>query len=316
MAAKRRNEERARIDALPDIDVDPHSCESGVLLSDEIQFYVTHGKLIDPFVESNLKAAGYELTVGDEAILGGTYYALGDSAGSNKLKIPPFEVAVIKTGETVNLPRFMIARWNIRVAWAYKGLLWVGGPQVDPGFAGHLFCPLYNLSDKEVLLTKGDSIALIDFVKTTPFSSGKKYSSVGPKPYDRPPGRVIIDDYKIEDFKSALFSHGIEVKEGLNFIRNRVDFFITIVFAILAILLAAMVYVNFDGNQRRQAIPSSTEWGIGLWGALPLALSLFAVALSFMAYRAPSNPKIQKLLPFIVGTFLGAGVTTAILCIW
>ena len=48
------------------------------------------------------------------------------------------------------MPRFLIGRWNIRVTVAYKGLLWVGGPQVDPGWVGHLFCPIYNLSDQEV----------------------------------------------------------------------------------------------------------------------------------------------------------------------
>ena len=143
-----RKEERARIEKLCDVRVDPHPEVSGVLLSDEIEFYVTHGQLIEPFSDCNLKPAGYELTVGDEAILGGKSLRLNDH-DKRGLCIPPFEVAVVKTGETLNLPRFLIGRWNIRVYWAYKGLLWVGGPQVDPGYVGHLFCPLYNLSNKK-----------------------------------------------------------------------------------------------------------------------------------------------------------------------
>jgi hypothetical protein len=43
----------------------------------------------------------------------------------------------------------------------------VGGPQVDPGYQGKLFCPLYNLSNKTIKLRYGDTIAAIDFIRTT-----------------------------------------------------------------------------------------------------------------------------------------------------
>jgi deoxycytidine triphosphate deaminase len=140
------------------------------LLSDEIKFYVEKCKLIDPFDEESLKPAAYELRVGYEYAMDGKIKKLSDATGENFVEIPPFQVVVIKTMERVNLPRFMIARWNIRVRKAYDGLLWVGGPQVDPGYVGYLSCPIYNLSDKAVKLELGDNIAVIDFVKTTPFS--------------------------------------------------------------------------------------------------------------------------------------------------
>lgn len=105
----------------------------GVLLSDEIEYYVNKYKMIDPFKRENLKPAAYELTVGDEYSRGGERGKLCDEPGKNKIEIPPFEVVIIKTNERINLPRFIIARWNIRVRWAYEGLLWVGGPQVDSG---------------------------------------------------------------------------------------------------------------------------------------------------------------------------------------
>lgn len=83
--------------------------------------------------------------------------------------IPSYQVAIVQIRETLNLPKFLIGRWNIRVKRAYEGLLWVGGAQVDPGFRGHLCCPIYNLSNKEVRLEFGDTLAMIDFVVTTPF---------------------------------------------------------------------------------------------------------------------------------------------------
>ena len=201
MTAQKRRDEINRLRRFPILELDNHSEKKGVLLQDEIKFYVETGRLISPFDPRNLKPAAYELTVGDEAMLGGEPYSLGDTIKDGRLCIRPFEVVVIKTAETLNLPRFLIARWNIRVSWAYKGLVWVGGPQVDPGYVGNLFCPIYNLSNKDVWIKKGDAIAVMDFVKTTSFGleSTDEISR-----YRRPPKRVIIEDYGIDDFRSAL----------------------------------------------------------------------------------------------------------------
>jgi len=214
--ASKKQQEEKRLGGFPCPDVDVRGeIPTGALLSDEIEHYVSTCQLIDPFKEKRLKAAGYELAVGDEYVLGGERKELSISG---TIRIPPFNVVVIKTEETINLPRFLIARWNIRVKWAYEGLLWVGGPQVDPGWVGHLFCPIYNLSDKEVVLRPGDPIALIDFVTTTPFNPGKSL------PYRRPPKRVLLGEYG-QELKSALFT---EVGERIDRIetdtRNNVPF--------------------------------------------------------------------------------------------
>ena len=143
----------------------------------------------------------------------------------NTWLVKPFEVVVLQTAETICMPRYLIGRWNIKVTLAYKGLLWVGGPQVDPGWVGHLFCPIYNLSDHEVTIRCGDEIAVIDFVKTTPFDK----ASVGESEHDRypwPPKRVILEDYGIDDLKSALYHHVKErvdqMDEGVRAVEARV----------------------------------------------------------------------------------------------
>ncbi len=215
----------------------------GVLLSDEIEHYVGSFKMIDPFTTRNLKSAGYELTVGDEFVLGGKKEELKKDG---EIRIPPFNVVVIKTGETINLPRFLIARWNVRVRWAYEGLVWVGGPQVDPGWIGHLFCPLYNLSDKVVVLRYGDPIALMDFVTTTPFNAGKSVE------YPRPPKRVLLEEYRAAELRSALYSTlYIEAKRHIEEIEretgNKIDrleksmeFFVGTVLVIITVLFAVL----------------------------------------------------------------------------
>jgi deoxycytidine triphosphate deaminase len=245
----------------------------GVLLSDEIQYYVNAFDMIRPFNESNLKAAGYELTIGDEYVLESERK---DLKKDGEIRIPSFSVVVIKTAETINLPRFLIARWNIRVRWAYEGLLWVGGPQVDPGWVGNLFCPLYNLSDKTVVLRFGDPIALMDFVTTTPFKPGQS------QPYPRPPKRVLLEEYNAAELKSALYSQAKEritqieedTKNRINSIEKRYEFFFGSGLVILAILFAALaVFVTFG---RETIIP--------VWPDLSFPVSVAAFGLALRAW--------------------------------
>lgn len=304
MDPDRVKQERARLESLECPERDRReSPPVGVLLSDEIKRCVDTFKMIDPFAGKNLKPAGYELTVGDEYVLGGEKKQLGKD---DEIRILPFNVVVIKTAETINLPRYLIARWNVRVKWAYEGLLWVGGPQVDPGWVGHLFCPLYNLSDKTVVLRYGDSIALMDFVTTTPFRKEECVS------YDRPPKRVLLEEYRAADLNSGLYELAARKFEGyekelgqtrekvegrVNDIRERVDNFVSITFGVVGLLIAAVTL--FFGK------PTNPTWWTptALWGpALAMVFSLFALwyAISPRSPEATSKKTSAFLLILII----------------
>src|SRR5579862_8857 len=233
----------------------------GVLLSDEIKRCVTKFHMIEPFEETLLKAAGYELTIGDEFILGGERKELKKDG---EIRIRPFNVVVIKTAETINLPRFLIARWNVRVKWAYEGLLWVGAAQVDPGWVGHLFCPIYNLSDKEVVVRAGDPIALMDFVTTTPFRPGES------KEYSRPPKRVLLSQYA-SDLRSALYDLAqvqmkklderieatkADIHTRVGGFQDRIDSFVSITLGVLGVVVAAVALSFGKPDQVRWWDPS------------------------------------------------------------
>lgn len=282
MRTKRQQAEYDRLKKFRILEVDPHPDKTGVLLSDEIAFYALHHQLICPFKLENLKPAAYELTVGNEVMVGGEFLSLGDGPEDNVLCLPPFDVAVIKTGETLNLPRFLIGRWNIRTIWAYRGLIWVGGPQVDPGYVGHLFCPIYNMSSEIVRIRKGEAIAVFDFVKTTPFdpSRGEKEW----ERYKRPHKRLVIEDFGIDDFHSGPF----KTKNELDEINQKMNLFTSLVFGILAILMTAVALPYFSSPERIQPHFPPLD-------ALTLGLSLLAVILSFFNWRARLLLKINTL---------------------
>lgn len=278
--AKKREAELAKLMQLTPSDTDPHSNVYGVLLSDEIAFYANNHHLITPFDRDNLKPAGYELTVGDEYFLSGEFLALNAASNvKNKITLPPFEVAVLKTAEILCLPRYLIARWNIRVKHAYSGLLWVGGPQVDPGYVGHLFCPIYNLSDKPVILYLGDPIAVIDFVKTTPYDKDTKSSDV--VRYSFPPKRLILEDYGIDELRSALFTRAgtklVEFEEQIKALETRFITFTQLSFAIFAIVIALVATLSRVGVE-------NVSLGVALSGAGTLAISVMALLIAMFSY--------------------------------
>lgn len=243
-------------DGIPSLKKDPRFPRTSrlwcgaVLLRDEIRYYVDNYELIDhdSFDSENLRPANYDLTLGSECRLGGEPVFLDEK--NRYLKIPPFQVAVVSTREKLRLPLFLIGRWNIRVGCAYEGLLWVGGPQVDPGYQGHLYAPIYNLSNRTVILELGKPFATIDFVRTTPFT-------VASEPRFEPKRKDTISAHDIHHLSSGP----LEERRKTQNLERRMDTFqatvlplIALVFTALAIIAGAPQLVG-DGVEKFVQVP-------------------------------------------------------------
>ena len=180
-----------------------------VLLSDEIEYYSTDpaissaAHLISPFRPEQLGAARYNLSLGSEVRRGGQPITLDEE--HPWLELEPYQNAIVQTYEQIRLPRFLIARWNFKVSMVYEGLLWTGALQVDPGWHGHLYCPIYNLADRSILLKYKQEIFAMDFVRTTKF-----YPNVS-IPYD--PKRGTLDEYDRHRLRSAPHSAMLKVEK-------------------------------------------------------------------------------------------------------
>jgi deoxycytidine triphosphate deaminase len=237
--------------------------ESGVLLSDRIKHYCTQYQLVWPYHDKQLRPAAYSLSVGRNYSILGKPGALNDGMS---LTIEPYQVAIIETYETINMPEYLIGRWNVRTKMAYKGLLWVGGAQVDPGFRGHLCCPIYNLSTEPVPLAFREYLAEIDFATTTPFEDElcKKFPWADRKmvvfpqyPFlssgiekkvgafqdtineDRERTRKELDVAK-DEVKAQFENAARSSEESFRDVRTRMDTFLTLTFTVLAVLFAGL----------------------------------------------------------------------------
>ena len=143
----------------------------GMLLSDQIHRFCTQepGLLIAKgYTEERLRPAAYTLTIGDDyADSTGKRGKLSESDPS--FEMPPNSIVFVSTTESLDLPYYIAARFNLRVDWVYKGILLGTGPQVEPGFRGQLSCPLYNLTNRPVTISRGELFATIDFERTSSF---------------------------------------------------------------------------------------------------------------------------------------------------
>jgi len=215
--------------------------------------------------------------------------------GKNEfIKIDPFQCVIVSTIEKINLPRFLIARWNLRLDLVYKGLLWLGAPQVDPGYCGNIFCPIFNLSNKEVELRLGERLALIDFVKTTNYNENECIQK-----FDRSKVKKTIWDYEFK-LESALYKDRKrldDIEQIVNDVKNEVNnkfqefrdllykriyTLSTIVFTVMAIIITALSIL----------VSVSADTSIYVWNLVGLIFSVGAIIISFVAlWRTRSKKK-------------------------
>jgi hypothetical protein len=128
--------------------------------------------MIHPFDPTRLKPASYALSLGPTFLINHELDHLSELQPT--LRIPPNSIAFVSMRESLRLPHYIAARFNLSIDLIYQGLLLGTGPQVDPGFHGVLSCPLHNISNQPILITLDDHLATIDFIKTTGIGEGSR----------------------------------------------------------------------------------------------------------------------------------------------
>ena len=311
------------VDPLDDSNTHPDAYHGAILLSDQIQYYMEKlkppllqnpdgGKIGPEVLEECLDAASYKLRLGDEANVGGEWKRISEK---EPLVIPPHQVAVVKTYEIVNIPRFLIGRWNLRVKWVYEGLLWTGGPQVDPGWQGALYCPIYNLAERQVVIPYKDRFFTMDFARTTPVHIRESSYGFKTKPhvFARPKS---LQGHDVHRLRSAPF----ESLQQLSSLGTRVNSFNNFTFLVLAVMIAAIgVIASFSG------VGSSGSSGTGGVGSGVLVLTIVAlvfglsgliISVTAMATRFDPVPRDRlrlAALAFVGAVLLSGGSVLATL---
>ena len=234
----------------------------GLLLSNEIERYCDESLLIDHhYSKKQLRPASYTLRIGPEFVDSkGKRGSL--SAKSPSFYIEPNSIAYVSTFESLDLPYYIVARFNLRVKWVYRGILLGTGPQVEPGYRGFLSCPLFNFTDRAIKVTYKEEFATIDFERTSDFCSGKDWAWIREN-ITRSSDVEKLDEVKTETDRFLLFRQrsypalellpDYDVVSSLVQLSNEVKTWRNIGVGILiAFFGLALTLLNFQSNLYRE----------------------------------------------------------------
>lgn len=259
----------------------PAGYSGAVLLSDEIRYFAMSDdipkdqRLIDPFEPKRLRTASYQLTLGNQVHVGGMHHVLKDS---KPLILKPHQVAVVSTREVLRIPRFLVARWSIRVRKIYEGLLWTGGLQVDPGWVGQLFCPIYNLAEREVELWPEEGMFTIDFIRTTPLTveyNRMRQSDEFEKTWFVPEFRTLAE-HDSNRLHSAPYEALKDLSELTRF-RELALGAVALIFVVLGVMVAAL------GVLAARPVVNPGAPLLSAWPMTALLVSVAALVISFFS---------------------------------
>jgi dCTP deaminase len=130
------------------LEADASSIQPGILVDKDIIDALKRNYLqIDPFDETALEPATYDLSLGSMAVVTTSSEPI-DLADDGLLKIPPYAAAFVQTEEILTLSARIVGRLGARSNLLQNGIIASTGPQIDPGFTGRIFVSLLNVSDR------------------------------------------------------------------------------------------------------------------------------------------------------------------------
>jgi deoxycytidine triphosphate deaminase/cell division protein FtsL len=123
-----------------------------------------------------------------------------DIKRGQKLKLPPNSIVFITLEPCFRLPDYIAGRFNLTIRHVHRGLLVGTGPLVDPGFTGHLYVPVHNLTGDDYEITAGEPLVWMEFTKLSPNQMWTPNARESPNDYVRFPdsksGRTLEDSLK------------------------------------------------------------------------------------------------------------------------
>lgn len=103
----------------------------------------------------------------------------------NELTIPALGSALIQLNEivdtysaAVNNNVLVTGRFDLKLTLVNKGLISQQGTQIEPCYRGRLYCFVHNLSNKDIVIKHGETVASIEFSYVSCFCNTEKRKQV------------------------------------------------------------------------------------------------------------------------------------------
>lgn len=165
---KLKYEQFGKSDPFPEI-------EPSLLNSADIVDYVEKVGMIYPFYKDNLKPASYGVRLKGEYIywLSSEEKKCGllenitekDENGNVVFTLKKNSIAYVQLEPEFRFPSYIAGRFNLKIKHIYQGILLGTGPLVDPGYEGHIYIPLHNLTNNDYRIPIEKPIIWMEFTK-------------------------------------------------------------------------------------------------------------------------------------------------------
>ena len=195
---------------------------------------------------------------------------------------------------------------------------------MDLGWQGHLYCPIYNLAERQIVIPHKERVFTMDFALTTPLpenttTEGYTKSGHTEEGYKvslhKPQRGKTIQSHDVNRLRSAPFE---QLRQLAN-LDVRVNSFNTFTFLVLAVVVAAIGVVASLGIGPVERSGSDPVQEAANGGGTNLVLAIVAMAFGFaglliasismsMRYGSVPRGRVRLTILSIVGaTLLGSG---------
>lgn len=188
---------------------------------------------IRPCERANVRSASYDLRLGSDFYMREEQHSFSITSASTwplrsrrhpakreiqkldqdeALVIPPNGVTIITAEEQVHFDDDLVGRLSLKMDFLLKGLIMASQGQMDAGYRGHVFALLYNLSDREITIRRGDSILRLELVRLHRPSS-RPYNSKGDY-QDKSLGQLLMGPVgsSLQEMREAVENTEVRVR--------------------------------------------------------------------------------------------------------
>ena len=130
-----------------------------------------------PEFERQLQPDSFDVRIG-VVVAGGRQVI---DQGNRLWELPPGEMAIIITSESLNMPSGLAAEVGPRLSVLNEGLLVLTAPHVDPGYSGPLSARVINLLDRPFPLKYGELILTVIFYELTAETDRPYWENITPE---------------------------------------------------------------------------------------------------------------------------------------
>lgn len=159
--AKERFEKVKEVDPLPHI-------PPTLLNKRDIAKYVSATGMIWPFNPDSLKAASYQVRLGNEILYwdkDGNRQHREYLKENDPIVLMRNSITFVGVEPKFFVPFYIALRFNLSITHVHRGLLLGTGPLIDPTFIGRIMIPIHNLTNNDYIVRPGDDLIAVEFTK-------------------------------------------------------------------------------------------------------------------------------------------------------